>query len=216
MIPIYLSRYDTLLQPQKGLFFYEDIHRYRHENQWIRDSISSVISPKTKDEQEHMDRMYRAESERGTYIHNWIEDWLVHGREGDPGPYADWINQIKNHYIWADHDPVCCELRLVDTEHSIAGSLDCILRNSLDQFILCDWKTKSDTSGKRLSSVKAQLGGYYDLLKRVHPEFKISLCMAVFIRPSCVEIEAFQPVDAHHRYLEARKRHLENQPSFDF
>ena len=204
------------LQPPDGLEFFEDIHRYKYNGNWLRYSISAIVSPKTKSERAYMQANYADAAERGKFLHGIVEHWLKTGEKLDGGEYSDYLPHVFDHPIWQTCNPVASELKLVDPERSIAGTTDFILVNDKGEYILGDLKTKSDTSAKNMSAVAAQLGGYTDLLMNSHPDIVISKCLALFARPSGAEIEVVPAGIATGRYYTARRKFFQSQPALDF
>lgn len=218
---------DLTIKEIPNLEFFEDIHRYRYNGEWIPYSMTQVCKGsdsyfKTTMQlaENHPERLkLTAALNRGTTIHSALEAF----NRGQPlpapsGDYQDWITPCINADFWKRWKPVPggIELSLYDPRFKIAGKLDVILQNQETGVLaLADYKTQ----GRRQSvpyNIRSQLGGYCNLADQM-PETRglgISQCFAIWVRPGNTE---FQPIDAAScitEYLAARKLFFSTLPEF--
>jgi len=206
----------SLFSDVPDLEFFPDSHRYRYRGQWIKYSITQVISDKTDAQMARIMSTKHIWEPRGNTVHACLERFLLHGDPGDPGDYAEWIDPLVNHVMWTRWEPVAVEMRLVDPRHSICGSFDCMLRNKDDgRLVLADLKTLGNTHSKT-RDISPQLGGYLNLADQCVPNFPVvSRCLGIWARPGSVELTTYETQDSITNYLAARSLFLEKQRELD-
>lgn len=201
-----------MLAPVKDLEFFPDSHRYRFRGDWIKYSITQVVSDKSDAQLAQIMRTKHVWEPRGNSVHAALENFLLDAHPGDMGDYAEWIEPLVSHRMWDRWEPAAVEMRLVDPRHSIAGSLDCILRNKDDgRHVLADLKTLGSSHAKT-RDISPQLGGYLNLADQCAPHFPdITRCIGIWARPGAVELTTYETQDCITNYLAARSLFLDKQ-----
>lgn len=100
-----------------------------------------------------------AASEKGTLIHEEIENWIKHQETGFTKELSNFITYIKEHNL------KCLESELMVYNDDVAGTIDLILENDKGELILADIKT---TSTIHYDSVSWQTSVYTDLYENLN------------------------------------------------
>lgn len=183
-----------MIKPIPNLRFYEDVHRYRFEGQWLAESVSSVISfDMSPRQREAIDRTKDGPDGwaiRGETLHGWLEGLLKGKEPALEERWQPWLDPLRSDPLFANFELLASEYRLCDVKRSIGGSFDFLLRLRGDSpekdwpVVLGDLKTVA--SRKAVSSRKpatAQLGAYLSMLQQHHPRLWVTECVTVVAGP---------------------------------
>lgn len=85
------------------------------------------------------------QTQKGTAMHKFIEDFLDYGIKPDATreesyDFYRWLSWYTNDFNKLDMTVFRIELRVFNVELRLAGSIDCVCKNSDGTFTLIDWK----------------------------------------------------------------------------
>ena len=182
------------LQQVQGLSFHKDLHRYRLEDQWLAESVSSVIGfdmhPRQRARIDQTKDGPDGWALRGNTLHAWHEGFLKGSEPAIDERWTAWLKPLRSEPLFQDFDLLASEYRLCDAKRSVGGSFDFLIRLRCDgpekdwPIVLGDLKTVS--SRKAVGSRKpatAQLGAYLSMMQQHHPRLWISECVTVVAGP---------------------------------
>ena len=186
-----------MLEPVKGLEFFEDIHRYRLFDDWLLHSVTGVLShdmdPAVKARIEATRCGPDGWQERGTTIHAALEQHLLDGAQAGSGPYQAWTDSLLDNWLIKESKPLAVEYRLCEPELSLGGSFDFLIERD-GQKILGDLKTVSSArAAKSRTAATAQLGGYLRMLSVHHPKLWIDRCVTLVSGPGVTRVLSASP-----------------------
>ena len=209
----------------QGLEFFEDIHRYRFNGEWVPYSMTQVCKGRNNyfeetkrlpDDNPEKLRLLNAIS-RGDFVHLQLERFNK-GEPYDYGSYGDWVRSCVESDFWDRWEPVPggVELAVYDPRFKIAGKLDLIVRNKESgMYALCDYKTQSRRDSKPYN-IRPQLGGYCNLMDQMpeHRHYGIEKYFAIWVRPGNTEFQPLPSDDCIQQYLAARDVFFSYYPDF--
>ena len=152
-----------MLDPIPGLEFDEKAHRYRYNGRWLTTSPTGVLSVGMDPHVKRRIEETRHEWEpRGNHCHQWLEHFLTGAAELDPGEYGEWIEPLRNCWLFKDCEVLASELRLVDPKRNMGGSVDFIIKTGKTGAVtIGDLKTVgSKKAADQRKPADAQLGSY--------------------------------------------------------
>ena len=182
------------LQEIAGLSFHKDLHRYRLEDQWLAESVSSVIGfdmhPRQRARIDQTKDGPDGWALRGNTLHAWHEGFLKGSEPAIDERWTAWLKPLRSEPLFQDFDLLASEYRLCDAKRSVGGSFDFLIRLPSDEpekdwpIVLGDLKTVSRRAavGSRKPAT-AQLGAYLSMLQQHHPRLWISECVTVVAGP---------------------------------
>ena len=195
-----------------NLTFHSSIHRYRHQQRWIKWSISQIVDTRSDAVKVIHDKTREKWEPRGNTVHACLEAFLQ-GKPYDPGEYQDIVDPLVNYPLFTRWHAVACEYRMFDMSEGggVAGSLDCILRhNETGIYALADLKTLSKSGRDR--DISAQLGGYLSLLRHCRPEIKIDKCFGIWAKPKKTWTTSYNVQECIDKYQKIKTDFFAKQP----
>ena len=175
-----------LLQPIPGLEFDEQSHRYRFNGRWLNTSPTGVLShdmnPQVKRYIEETKHIWEP---RGNTVHQWLEHFLTGAAEIDPGDYQDWIDPLRDCWLWSNCTVLGSELRLVDEKRNMGGSVDFIIKTGKTGAVtIGDLKTvASKKAADQRKPADAQLGSYIRMFNQHYGHIFIEKAVTVVAAP---------------------------------
>ena len=146
-------------------------------------------------------------AERGTTIHNALEQHLLGAAEVNPGRYEKWIQPLLKNWLVADTTPMAVEYRMCDPKISLGGSFDFLIEHK-GKKILGDLKTVSTASAVQTRKpANAQLGGYLHMLSIHHPRLWIDRCVTLVCGPGVSKVLSSDPMECTEAWDDAWGRY---------
>lgn len=109
-----------------------------------------------------------AATERGTYVHKWIEDYINGKTQGivplEYQIYIDYFNEWKDKY---KPKFIFSEQKIISHKLGYKGIIDALYEDC-DGLIMGDWKTSSNLD---VFKALCQLNLYLLLLEEMHPQY---------------------------------------------
>ena len=143
------------------LEFDEGSHVYRIGSE-ILPSVTTLMKPLSADFYKHIpDHILDKAADRGTSVHNGIENWIKFGIEDIPGEFQGYFTAFRD--WWEKYSPavIGSELRLYHKLLRYAGTADLVC-NIAGELWLIDYKTTSTLSRRLL---RVQLEAYAKALE---------------------------------------------------
>lgn len=183
-----------MLNPVPELSFYEGLHRYRYKGEWLAESASSVIGSaldpvaaariaSTKDGPDGW-------AKRGKDIHAWFDGFLRGEEKEAEERWAEWLAPIRELQLFSNFELLACEYPLCDSQRSVGGTLDFLIRVKTDEpekdwpVVLGDLKTVGSRRGvSSRRPATAQLGAYLRMLGEHHSKLWVTECVTVVAGP---------------------------------
>ena len=181
----------AMLQPIEGLEFDEASHRYRYKGKWLSTSPTGVLgismNEHTKRKIEETKHIWEP---RGNTCHQWLEHFLTGAAELDPGDYAEWIEPLRDCWLWKGCTVLASELRLVDEERNMGGSVDFIIKTGKTGAVtIGDLKTvNSRKAAEQRSPATAQLGSYIRMFSQHYGHIFIEKAVTVVAAPGYTRV----------------------------
>ena len=179
-----------LLSAIQSLDFFDDLHRYRYQGEWIPWSVSAIAQPLSAEDREQINRYKDGPlgwEARGNWVHAAAEAKLL-GQELPPDPegyYSSWVKGMEGCWLFDGAEVLATEFKLVDKQRKrYAGSFDPLIRMPEGNVNLVDFKSVSST--KSMSTRKPatkQLGGYASMLIDWFPHITIDKLVTCVIAP---------------------------------
>jgi len=199
-----------LLQPLERLRFDPAAHRYAWDDVWLPYSTTQVVSDLTPQAKAQIERTKDGPNGwaiRGSTIHGWLESNLLGEAEASHGDFTDWIEALRDCWLWEDCEPLAVEYRLCDPRKRVAGSFDFLLRTAKGTVVLGDLKSVSSApAAKSRKTADSQLGSYVHMLALHHPTITVERCVTVVSGPGVCEVKASQPDACVEAWLDAWER----------
>lgn len=194
-----------VLRPIDGLEFFPDAHAYKFQDQWIRNSVTQVLSFDMSDEARANIEATRHDWEpRGNHLHLCLDQWLSGAALVDPAPYGEWWDPLEACWLWKDAQTLGTEVRLVDPKKSLAGSTDFLIKTGKGNIVLGDLKTVSSIeSMKRRKPADEQLGAYLMMLNRLYPHVMVDRCVTLVSAPGQCRVISSEPDVCAMKWLDA-------------
>ena len=208
-----------LLPPVEGLEFDEERHRYRYNGKWLRTSPTGVLSHDMPPEVKQRIEETRPEWEpRGNTCHLWLEHFLTGAAEVDAGNYKEWIEPLRNCWLWKDCKVLASELRLVDPKRNMGGSVDFIIKTGKTGAVtIGDLKTVSSIEAmNRRKPADAQLGCYVRMFNISYPHIFIEKAVTVVAAPGQTKVIPSNVDSCSHAWEKAWDQYKAAQDAIGF
>lgn len=202
-----------VLQPLDGIHFDEEAHAYSYNGQWMRGSVSTILSWDLSDEaRANIEATKDVWAARGTTVHLALEQHLLGAASINPGEYAEWVDPLLSCWLWEGSKTLACEHRMVNPKRKIGGSFDFLIerKNKTGEIVRClgDLKTVQTTEAvKRRKPAKAQLGAYLEMMAIHHREIWIDHCLTVVSGPGLCKVITSTPDECSSAWLDAWDRY---------
>jgi hypothetical protein len=185
--------YQTMLSPVPGLEFYADIHRYRYQGEWIRNSVSKIAQPVTLEMRQRFDETRHVWEPRGNHVHTAGEAILL-GLEPVEGEYKAWVDALRDCWLLRGAETMAVELGIVIPHHDVAGMFDGLIRDADGHVVLLDFKTvQTERAVETRKAATAQLGGYLHGLNLNHPSVVVDKCCTLVVGPGTTKVISEEP-----------------------
>jgi len=170
----------------------EETHKYLNleTNQWLSYSTTEVCNELTEEAKENIEAYRYIWQPRGETVHECLQEKMLGSTEIDSKDYADIVEPLLDHWLFANFEPLAVELMMSIPDKSVGGQLD-LLGYDIDPITskktlrLIDLKTKGNTKNgfykrekegmlwvqeidkywKEPYSTDKQLGCYVEMLK---------------------------------------------------
>ena len=195
-----------LLPPIEGLSFDPKAHRYSFNGKWLRNSPTGVLSHDMDEHARKRIEETRPDWEpRGNLLHLWLEHFLTGAAEVDPGDYKDWVDPLRDCWLWKNCTVLASELRLVDPKRNMGGSVDFLIKTGKTGAVcIGDLKTVSSIDAmNRRKPADAQLGAYTRMFNLNYPHIYIERAVTVVAAPGQTRVITSNVDSCSHAWEEA-------------
>ena len=175
-----------MLEPVPGLDFDPASHRYRFNGRWLHTSPTGVLSVgQDANAKKRIEETKHIWEPRGNHVHQWLENHLTGAAELEHGDYGEWIEPLRDCWLWKNCTVLASELRLVDEKRNMGGSVDFLIKTGrTGATTVGDLKTVQTVEAlKRRKPADAQLGSYVRMLNFCYPHIFIERAVTVIAAP---------------------------------
>ena len=179
-----------MLQPLEGLEFDPRTHRYKYKGRWLHTSPTGVLSiDLDRAAKQRIEETKNVWEPRGNHCHLWLEHFLTGAAQIDSGEYKEWIDPLRNCWLWEGCTVLASELRLVDEKRNMAGSVDFIIRTREGHVTIGDLKTVGSIEAmNRRKPADAQLGAYIRMMNVCYGHVFIEKAVTVVAAPGQTKV----------------------------
>ena len=196
----------AMLQPIEGLEFDPVSHRYKFRGKWLRTSPTGVLSHDMDEQARKRIEETKPEWEpRGNTCHLWLEHFLTGAAEIDAGDYKEWIDPLRDCWLWKGCTVLASELRLVDPKRNMGGSVDFLIKTGKSGAVtIGDLKTVSSIDAmNRRKPADSQLGCYVRMLNISYPHIFVEKAVTVIAAPGQTRVAVSSVDSCSHAWEEA-------------
>lgn len=152
---------EMIIPTEYRLEFEESTHTYRFDGQRIP-CVSDIMKPLSEAKYNGISKaVLNKAAERGTIVHNAIENWIKYGIEDIPPEYSGYFKGFIEYLETYNPKILSSEIRTYHKAMRYAGTID-LLAEENNEIVLIDFKTTSTVSDMTCG---VQLEAYSQALK---------------------------------------------------